>query len=338
MRKNVITWLLLLALPIVSYCQYVVKGSVMDKETSEKLPGANVLIEGTFIGTTTDSEGNFKFYKLKKGNYNVVVSFIGYNTFKQTVEINNDLELEVKLERSTILQETVIITATNVADKYPSTFKNVNSKDLNNINMGKDLPFILNNTPSLVSTSDAGNGIGYTNLRIRGSDITRINVTMNGIPMNDPESQVLFFVDLPDIFSSVDNFQIVRGVGTSVNGASAFGASINIQSQKLIPNPYCEINNSYGSFNSFKNNIRFGTGLLNNKWSFDGRFSNLSSDGYIDRAYSKLNSYFLSGAYYGNNSMIKINIFSGMEWRSAGFIKNKQDIQSIYLFQPDRQL
>ncbi len=313
MKKNVFVWLMLIAMPFIGFCQYAVTGMITDKENSELLTGANVVVEGTFIGSSSDAKGEFKMKNLKKGKYIINVSFIGYRTFSQIIDLNTDLILNVQLEKSHILEETVVITATNSSDNSPTTFKNISINEVKEINLGKDLPYLLNSTPSVVTTSDAGTGVGYTNIRIRGSDITRINVTMNGIPMNDPESQVVFFVDLPDFASSIDNIQINRGVGTSSNGAAAFGASINIQTLKLNSNPYCEINNSYGSFNTIKNNILFGTGLIDKKWSFEGRLSNLSSDGYIDRASSKLNSYFISGAYYGNKSILKLNVFSGKE-------------------------
>ena len=151
----------------------------------------------------------------------------------------------------------------------------------------------------MVTTSDAGTGIGYTGIHIRGSDGTRINVTINGIPYNDSEEQATFFVDVPDFASSVDNIQIQRGVGTSTNGAGAFGASINIQTTRRIDTSYVELNNTVGSYSTLKNTINMGSGLLGGKFSFDGRLSRIHSDGYIDRAFSDLQSYFLTGAYYG---------------------------------------
>jgi len=313
MKKNVFVWLMLIALPFIGFCQYSVSGVIKDLETSETLAGANVVIENTFIGASTNEQGLFNIKNLKKGKYTIKISFIGYISYSQLIDINTDLVLNIQLEKSHILEETVIIRATNASEKTPTTFKNISVNEIKQVNLGQDLPYLISNTPSVVTTSDAGAGVGYTNIRIRGSDITRINVTMNGIPMNDPESQVVFFVDLPDFASSVDNIQIIRGVGSSANGAAAFGSSINIQTLKLNPIAYGEINNSFGSFNTMKNNVMFGTGLIDKKWSFDGRLSNLSSDGYIDRASSKLNSYFVSAAYYGNKSIIKLNVFSGKE-------------------------
>jgi len=181
------------------------------------------------------------------------------------------------------------------------------------MNFGQDLPVLLGNSISAVSTSDAGNGMGYTALRIRGTDMTRINVTINGMPLNDPESHNVYWVDLPDFATSTDNIQIQRGVGTSTNGAAAFGASINLQSANLKTEPYAEVNSAFGSFNTLKNSVSFGTGLFDKHFSLDARISKLSSDGYIDRASSDLLSYYISGAYTSGKDLLRFNIFSGKE-------------------------
>ena len=167
------------------------------------------------------------------------------------------------------------------------------------------MPLILNFTPSVVATSDAGNGIGYTDIRIRGTDITRINVTINGVPYNDPESQGVFWVDIPDIASSSDNIQIQRGVGTSSFGAASFGASINILTGVLKADPFVELQALGGSFNTFGASAKFGTGLIKDNWYLEGRLSHQYSDGYIDRAFSELNSAYLSGGYYGKTLLLK---------------------------------
>src|SRR5690606_31823639 len=179
--------------------------------------------------------------------------------------------------------------------------------------LGQDMPQLLNFTPSAVTFSDAGAGIGYTGMRIRGSDQTRINVTVNGIPMNDAESHGVFWVNMPDFASSVDNMQIQRGVGTSTNGAATFGASINIQTDTRRDEAYAETDHSYGSFNSRKHSVKAGSGLLNDRWTVDARLSQISSDGYVDRAFSALQSYFISGGYYGESHVFKANVFSGRE-------------------------
>ena len=207
----------------------------------------------------------------------------------------------------------VNVNALRANEKTPVAFTNINEAEIEKGNLGQDLPYLFSLTPSVVTTSDAGAGIGYTGFRVRGSDPTRINVTVNGIPLNDSESQGVWWVNMPDFASSVDNIQIQRGVGTSTNGASAFGATINLKTTGLNKNPYVRSSNSYGSFNTLKNNAEFGTGLIGGKFAFDGRLSQISSDGYMDRASSDLKSFYLSGGYYGANEMLKAVMFSGKE-------------------------
>ena len=207
----------------------------------------------------------------------------------------------------------VNVNALRVGAKTPVSFTNINKDEINKGNLGQDLPYIISMTPSVVTTSDAGAGIGYTGFRIRGSDPTRINVTINGIPLNDSESQGVWWVNMPDFSSSIDNIQIQRGVGTSTNGASSFGASVNLQTNDIKTKAYAITSNTIGSFNTLKNNIEFGTGLLNNKFTLDGRVSKISSDGYIDRATSDLKSIYLEGTYLGNKSVLKALVFSGQE-------------------------
>ena len=207
----------------------------------------------------------------------------------------------------------VNVNALRAGDKTPVAFTNINQQEIEKGNLGQDLPYIISLTPSVVTTSDAGAGVGYTSFRVRGSDATRINVTVNGIPLNDSESQGVWWVNMPDFSSSVENIQIQRGVGTSTNGASAFGASVNLKTDGLRKNAYLLSNNTLGSFATFKNNIEFGTGLLNNKFAFDGRLSKISSDGYMDRATSNLKSLYLQGTYFGESSVIKALMFTGHE-------------------------
>ena len=207
----------------------------------------------------------------------------------------------------------VSVNALRANDKTPMAFTNISKSEIKKSNLGQDLTYLISLTPSVVTTSDAGAGIGYTGLRIRGTDPSRINVTINGIPVNDSESQGVWWVNMPDFASSLDNIQIQRGVGTSTNGAAAFGASINLKTLALNKKAYTITNNSIGSFNTLKNNIEFGSGMLNNKFTFDGRLSRISSDGYIDRATSDLKSLYLQGAYFGKKSVLKAIVFSGQE-------------------------
>lgn len=200
-----------------------------------------------------------------------------------------------------------------VSEQAPFAKTNISKAQIALNNVGQDLPFLLENTPSVVVHADAGIGVGYTGIRIRGTDATRINFTLNGIPYNDPESMGTFFVNIPDFSSSVNSIQIQRGVGTSTNGAGAFGASVNLMTNDYNPKAYLSLQNSAGSFNSFKNNLVFGSGLLNNRFTIDGRMSSITSDGFIDRATSNLKSFFLSTTYWGDQSSLRLNIFSGKE-------------------------
>lgn len=220
----------------------------------------------------------------------------------------------VSVKRDTLIKlDEITVKATRAGAKSGATYKNITKAELEVNNFGQDLPFLLNNTPGVVITSDAGAGVGYTGIRIRGSDASRVNVTINGIPYNDSESQGTYWVDMPDFASSVDNIQVQRGVGTSTNGAGAFGGSLNIQTASFTDKAYAELNNTYGSFNTLKNTVKIGTGLIDNKWSFDGRLSRIKSNGFIDRAASDLRSFFLSGAYHGKKDLFRVNIFSGTE-------------------------
>lgn len=207
----------------------------------------------------------------------------------------------------------VNVNALRASEKTPMTFTNLSEEEIDQQNLGQDLPYLLSTMPSVVTTSDAGAGVGYTGFRVRGSDPTRVNVTINGIPLNDSESQGVWWVNMPDFASSIENIQIQRGVGSSTNGASAFGATINLKTDGLNTKAYALSNNTVGSFKTLKNNVEFGTGLLNGKFTFDGRLSRITSDGYIDRATSDLKSFYLSGAYYGSDEVLKGIVFSGKE-------------------------
>ena len=209
--------------------------------------------------------------------------------------------------------EEVIVSSVRVKENIPIAFNNVSKEEISKRNLGQDIPILLNFLPNVVTTSDAGAGIGYTGIRIRGINSQSTNVTINGIPYNDAESLGTFWVDLPDFSSSVENLQMQRGIGTSVNGSSAFGASINILTDKISEEPYFESANSVGSFNTLKNNFSFSTGLLNNTFEFSGRISKIDSDGYIDRASSDLKSHFFQLSYKKNKSLFKFLNFGGHE-------------------------
>ncbi|MBL0049834.1 MAG: TonB-dependent receptor [Bacteroidetes bacterium] len=299
--------------PTAAFSLVRLTGVIKDNSSGEFLTGASVQLANTYLVTLSNDKGKYELKKLKEGKYEIHISFIGYETLRQTLVLQNDTNVDFMLVPKSILQEEVLVEATRANSKTPTTFSQVTKEEIAKQNLGQDLPYLLNLQPSVVTTSDAGAGVGYTGIRIRGTDGTRINTTINGIPLNDAESQISYFVDVPDLLSSVDNIQIQRGVGTSTNGAGAFGGSINIETTKLATEAYAAVASSAGSFNTFKNTLNIGSGLLKDKFSFDGRLSKVSSDGFIDRGKSELNSYYLSGGYYGKNSTLKFITFSGSE-------------------------
>lgn len=213
----------------------------------------------------------------------------------------------------TLMLENIEITSVRASDKTPFTKTNLSKEQIAERNTGADLPFIFNQMPSVVAHSDAGNAVGYTSLKIRGSDETRINVTINGVPFNDAESQGSFFVNIPDIAASLSSVQVQRGAGTSSNGPGAFGATINLSTNEVNREKYFETDNSYGSFKTWKNTVKAGTGLIANHFTFDARFSDITSDGYIDRASSHLRSYFATAAYLAKKTSIRFNLIAGEE-------------------------
>lgn len=296
-----------------SIAQFSVYGTVQDS-LSNPIVGATIRILNTYKGTSSDNNGNFRLNNLATGNYQLEVSFIGYQSHQINVDnLTENREYKVVLKESKQTLDELVVSATRVKDNSPIAHSNISYQDIEKNNLGQDIPFLLQNTVSMVSTSDAGAGVGYTGFRLRGSDVTRINVTVNGIPINDAESQGTFWVNMPDFASSTENIQIQRGVGSSTNGAGAFGGTVNLQTTTLKEKAYGELATSYGSFNTQKYTAKFGTGLINNHWAFDARASYIKSDGYIDRATSDLKSYYLSGGYFTDKTSIKLVYFAGKE-------------------------
>ena len=292
--------------------QFQITGHVKDRE-GEPLVGATVVIKNERVGVLANSDGSFKIPDLKAGTYLVSAKYFGFKTGSKEVNISSDTTLNFALKATIFMQEGIDVYGIRADKRTPTTYKNIDAEEIEANNFGQDLPFLLQSMPSTVVTSDAGAGVGYTGYRIRGIDPTRTNVTVNGIPMNDGESQGVFWVNMPDFASSISSMQVQRGVGTSSNGGGAFGASINISTNKLEKEPYAVIDNSGGSFNTLRNSVNVGTGLINDKFTVDARLSRIVSDGYIDRANSNLKSFFLSGAYHGEKSTLRLNVFSGKE-------------------------
>ena len=293
--------------------QYQIKGRVIDALTNE--PVAQATVKCNNLVVVASSSGVFSFSRsFVKGKYKVLVTSIGYKSNEETVAVTNqNVDVEIKLEKAETTLQDLEVSSIRASKLAPFTKTNLNKTEIAALNIGQDIPFILNQTPSVVVNSDAGNGVGYTGIRIRGTDATRINVTLNGIPYNDAESQGTYFVDLPDFSSSVNSIQVQRGVGTSSNGTGAFGATLNLSTNELNETSYAEINNSFGSFNTWKNTVKAGTGLINKHFTVDARLSQIKSDGYIDRASSNLQSAALSVAYINKKSSLRFNVFTGKE-------------------------
>jgi iron complex outermembrane receptor protein len=300
------------------FSQNRIFGTVTD-ESGQPLSGVRVSIINAIntvaeYYTWTDRNGKYNWiFSEIKNDESIQVTFekIGYEPYYTRFDSAN--QQDVVLKRDTKLLEEFQVMGTRANDLSTSTLKIKKTNLLEKNNFGKDLPFLLESTPSVVTTSDAGTGVGYTGIRIRGVDASRINVTINGIPVNDPESHDVYWVNMPDLTSSINNIEIQRGIGTSTNGAAAFGANLNIKTDDISANSYGILDNSFGSFNTLKNTIKAGTGIINGKFSMDMRLSQILSDGYIDRASSNLKSYFVSGAYVGKKSVLKAVAFSGKE-------------------------
>ena len=289
-RISHIFTLFALATSFSTFSQYSIQGRVKDPNGTA-LTGVKVQLENTYSGSFSNENGEYQLYNLSKGTYALKFSLSGYETRLVESKISEeDLILDLVLSPSIIMIEEMQVYAVRANEKTPTTYTNLNTKQIESANFGQDLPYLLESTPSTVVTSDAGGGVGYTGLRIRGVDPTRTNVTVNGIPLNDSESHGVFWVNMPDFASSTDNIQVQRGVGTSSNGAAAFGSSIHIKTDNIEKLAYAELDNSVGSFSTFRNTVKVGTGLLNKKFVVDARLSQIKSEGYIDRAASNLKS------------------------------------------------
>lgn len=296
--------------------QGIISGFVTNT-SNQSLPGVVIQFRvdsNVVTSITTNEYGSFS-QQLFPGEYTVTYQLLGYSTVtkKFTMVDNGSINGNVQLESNAINFDEVVVSATRAQQKTPIPHQEFKAEELDKINNGQDLPILLDQATSVVTTSNAGGGVGYTGLRIRGSDPTRINVTINGIPVNDAESQGTFWVNMPDFASSVSSVQIQRGVGTSTNGAGAFGATVNLNTFDTKKDAYGGYSGAFGSFNTIKHTAEFGTGLINGQYYVDGRLSQITSDGYIDRATSELRSYYLSAGKITNKSHLKFITFSGHE-------------------------
>ena len=309
--KNLFAFLCLFVLSVSMQAQnFTLSGTISD-ETGKPVPGATVLVKGTTNGTVSDVEGKYAF-RLSNGTYTIVVRMLS-QPIEKTVTISKDTVLNFTLGEENEALDAVLISAVRVNADSPITYSNLEKEEISKRNLGQDIPVLMNFMPSVVTTTDAGAGVGYTGIRVRGSDATRVNVTINGIPFNDAESQGTFWVNLPDMASSTESIQLQRGVGTSTNGSGAFGASLSLLTDVTSEKANGEISNTFGSFNTRKHTVKFSTGKLNDNFELAGRLSKIKSDGYIDRASSDLSSYFLQASFVDENTLIKALAFGGHE-------------------------
>ncbi|WP_343328697.1 TonB-dependent receptor [Polaribacter staleyi] len=309
--KKITFFLFLFTSILVNSQTFTLNGKVVD-ENNDSLPGATILVKETKKGTSTDFDGKFSV-SLLKGDYTIQVSFIGYKTVSKTVSLTKNDTIAFSLVPNATVLEEVLVSAVRVKADAPVTHSNLSKEEIAKRNLGQDIPVLLKYLPSVISSSDAGAGVGYTYIRVRGSDASRVNVTVNGIPYNDAESQGSFWVNMGDFASSTQSLQLQRGVGTSTNGSGAFGASLNILTDAISEEAGGEISNSFGSYGTRKHTVKFTTGKVNNHFEFAGRLSNIYSDGYVDRASTDLKSYFLQGNYTDKNTLIKALAFGGSE-------------------------
>jgi iron complex outermembrane receptor protein len=302
-------------LAFVSSCvwgQFTITGTVMD-EDSAPLTGAVISLNDAYTYAISNREGKFSIAVNSGESATIKVDFLGYKTSERLIAKSTCSDLEFLLLQDAFSIAEVQVASVQLNKKTPMAFTEMNEDDLERLNFGQDLPYLLRMQPSVVTTSDAGAGIGYTGLRIRGSDATRINVTINGIPVNDSEGQGVFWVNLPDFGSSVNSVQIQRGVGTSSNGAAAFGGTVNLQTTRPDKSSYFKTSLGGGSYNTLRSNLEFSTGMIDNKWNFNGRLSKITSDGYIDRASANLSSLYLNAGLYLANTTIQAVAIKGQE-------------------------
>ena len=303
------------AFPNVSTAQITgdINGSVLNSENNKPIVGANILLEDTFLGAATDENGNFAILNVPVGEYTISAGFIGYGVKKLKVNVVPDMMFLSFLLTPRILPgERVLITASRaISGKTPIAFSNIDSKTLSEKYSSQELPLLLNEVPSLYSYSMTGNGMGYSEIKIRGFDPTRVAVTLNNVPLNDPEDHVTYFYDIADLSANVRDIQVQRGVGNSLYGTAAIGGSVNIQTKSLGVEPGMKFSGTWGDYNTRRLNFSYGTGIVNNNYSAYGRFSKVETDGYRRDSGVDAWSYFLSGTRYDKDMSTTVNIFGG---------------------------
>lgn len=295
-----------------------IKGKVMDNENGV-LAGANVSLVQSMLGVITNKDGMFELSLDARKTHTLRISYLGFQTKELILNPPFLPEYTVRLTPTTFIADEVVVRATRAGEKTPMAYKNIKKEEIRAKNMGQDIGYLLSLTPSLVQSSESGTGIGYTNFRIRGSDPSRINITVDGIPLNDAESQQVFWVNMPSFSSSLNSIQIQRGIGTSTNGPGAFGATVNLETESPSREAYTEISSTIGSYKTLINTVKAGTGLINDHFSFDLRYSKLKSDGYVDYSFSDNQSAQFTANYFTRKGRIKANVIlgeqhSGISW------------------------
>ena len=300
---------------IVASGQVKITGRVLD-DGDGPLPGVNVTVgDDQAFGASTDAQGRFTITVARSAACHLRFTLAGRLPMDTLVTVDpKGMDLgALHMVPEAVLMRAAEITALRVGDRAPFAKSMLTQEAIARTNTGVDLPYLLDLLPSVVSTSDAGTGIGYTYMRIRGTDGTRTNITVNGVPFNDAESQGTFLVNMPDLASSTEDIEVQRGVGTSTNGPAAFGASVNVRTTSVKRDPWGLLSVSGGSYNTQRYSASAGTGLIQDRFSFDMRLSSITSDGYVDRASAYLKSYFLQGAWLGKSRSLRFITFRGKE-------------------------
>ncbi len=298
---------------VCAQAQTRITGSVLGAGDAP-LAGASVAAGQPDVGTATDADGRFMLEILVPGEVRLSISHVGYASLDTLIQAGRGaVDVTFRLKPATIALHEAEVSSVRAGDRVPIAKSMITREEIARMNTGVDMPYLLDQQPSVVTTSDGGTGIGYTGLRIRGSDPTRINVTINGVPLNDAESATVYWVDLPDLARSTEDIQVQRGAGTSTNGPGAFGASINLRTSALSREPFAQVDLGGGSFNTRRASVQTGSGLLGDRFAFDARLSTIQSDGYIDRATADLKSYFLQGAWVGKTRSLRFITFGGHE-------------------------
>ena len=296
----------------ISSAQISISG-IVKNEKGELLDFTTVFLEHTNYAASSDDKGRYKIRDIVPGQYSLKAAYIGYEPIIMPVWLSRDTVINLTFSGEIYRLNQIEIQANRVGANDPFTRKTLDRSILNKENTGQDATFLLQWTPSMVATSDAGTGIGYSSMRLRGSDQTRINVTLNDVPVNDAESQNVFWVNMPDLMSSVHSVQIQRGVGPSTNGPGAFGGTVSMHTSDIKVNPFLDLATGYGSFNTKKLSVQTGTGLMQNRYSVEGRMSIIKSDGYVDRASADLSSFFVTASRVTSVSSLKFNVIHGQE-------------------------